>query len=277
MFPNRFLFDDLLRAFPDHIWGQRRVLWQEWVTNADLDDIEEQVLLLRDTQERWEKAITRSLEQIDKALPGLSVEIFVLISPPLQSEGGIALGPNKVGIFWPDVSSLLADRLTLLRIFSQWHNCLPALVAHEIHHSVRFSRAVGGGTLGEWLVTEGLAKAFAWELYPELQAQCTYEVTPAEERLLWEEMLPELETTDLALFNRYFFGDFDVPYGELLERTPRRDGGEPGRPARPRVAGGIRVRSLTSQLSKKIPSRIPHLTSLRDYGTCDSGLCSWQT
>lgn len=46
---------------------------------------------------------------------------------------------------------------------------LPLLVAHELHHAQRFTKGPGyGATLIEDLVAEGLADAFALEIYPEV-------------------------------------------------------------------------------------------------------------
>ena len=59
-----------------------------------------------------------------------------------------------------------------LNLFPTSHNIprIPALLAHEFHHNIRFSNFSwdhGNVTVGDYIVIEGLAESFAKELYGE--------------------------------------------------------------------------------------------------------------
>ncbi len=59
-----------------------------------------------------------------------------------------------------------------LNMFPTLHNMprIPALLAHEFHHNIRFSHFSwdhGNVTVGDYIVIEGLAESFAKELYGE--------------------------------------------------------------------------------------------------------------
>ncbi|MBM7836885.1 uncharacterized protein YjaZ [Alkalihalobacillus xiaoxiensis] len=88
---------------------------------------------------------------------------------------------------------------------------LPALIAHEFHHNLRFSYFNwnhGNVTVGDYLVIEGLADSFAKELYGEEQLGPW--VTSIEEDDLTyssEVIGAALDTKGFAEVSSYLFGD----------------------------------------------------------------------
>jgi hypothetical protein len=64
---------------------------------------------------------------------------------------------------------------------------IPGFVAHELHHSSRIRTGPGYGvTLGQALVSEGLADHFASEVFPDTPSRpCDHALTRAQERSLW--------------------------------------------------------------------------------------------
>ncbi|MFA9457861.1 DUF2268 domain-containing protein, partial [Halalkalibacter sp. AB-rgal2] len=88
---------------------------------------------------------------------------------------------------------------------------LPAVIAHEFHHNIRFSYFDwdhGNVTVGDYLVIEGLAESFAKELYGETllgpwvtsfdQEDLDYSIKVIKD---------SLETKGFAEVSSYMFGD----------------------------------------------------------------------
>jgi predicted Zn-dependent protease DUF2268 len=71
---------------------------------------------------------------------------------------------------------------------------VPATLAHELHHSSRVRTGPGyGSTLGEALVTEGLADFFAAEVFPRTPLPpWDHALSAAQEQALWERAQPDL-------------------------------------------------------------------------------------
>lgn len=120
---------------------------------------------------------------------------------PNYGIGGYTLGPSRIEIVvdpaYPDLGSALTERI-------------PPVVAHELHHAVRWRGPGPYSTLLEALVFEGLADRFAIELLG----------TPLQP---WSDAFPESDTArylDLARpeldsffdFRRWFLdGDAQLP------------------------------------------------------------------
>ncbi len=200
IFPHRFFFEDYLRVRPSG-FNDSRQIWEAWVQRVDPLELEEQAELLADARGNWEEIIIDSLERVDEVLPGLQVEVYVVVAPPDQPEAGRAIGPSKIGIFFNGASRSGASMRA--ELFG-WQRCLPALVAHEIHHAVRSARGAGSPTLADALATEGLAEAFAHQLFPDLRDSCAPSLPSAQEREVWQEMQPLLGSANPNLYERYF-------------------------------------------------------------------------
>jgi uncharacterized protein YjaZ len=71
---------------------------------------------------------------------------------------------------------------------------VPLIVAHELHHSSHFRAGAGGNTLGDVIVSEGMADRFAHEVYPHAQrSPWDHALTKAQERAYWKRVRPLLE------------------------------------------------------------------------------------
>ena len=91
---------------------------------------------------------------------------------------------------------------------------LPVLIAHEMHHSKRIQDGPGyGGSLGEAVVTEGLAYAFAAEVFPNNGAQPWVDALTKKQRAVYEEKLKRnLGRRDHSVTHgEWFFGRGNIP------------------------------------------------------------------
>ncbi|MEO7617656.1 MAG: DUF2268 domain-containing putative Zn-dependent protease [Candidatus Saccharibacteria bacterium] len=85
----------------------------------------------------------------------------------------------------------------------------PALVAHELHHAVRFQEYPYRNdrfSLLESVVFEGLAEVFQEELYPDSPLHINPEITDFDEWI--RKMLAEDKNYD---YNAWFFGSAEIP------------------------------------------------------------------
>lgn len=126
---------------------------------------------------------------------------------------------------------------------------LPATLAHELHHSSRVRVGTGVGvTLGEKLVSEGLADSFVHELLPDTPVQPGDEVLTPEQRVeIWSEAQPALSVRPFSLEDqqRWFFGaGGDLPrwtgYSLGFDIAQRYLEGDAGRTAAAAVRVGSR-------------------------------------
>jgi hypothetical protein len=70
---------------------------------------------------------------------------------------------------------------------------IPLTVAHELDHSSRFRAGARGNTLGDVVVSEGLADRFAHEVFPRAQqSPWDHALTKAQERAYWKRVRPLL-------------------------------------------------------------------------------------
>ena len=135
--------------------------------------------------------------------------------------GGYTLGPTEIDIVidpaFPGLGSILASRL-------------PTVVAHEVHHTVRWRSPGPYGTLLDAFVFEGMADHFVVQLLGA-------EIPPWSEVLSQEDIdrylrqaEPELDNAGFD-FNAWFFGTRELPrwtgyslgyflVGEYLARHP---------------------------------------------------------
>jgi Predicted Zn-dependent protease (DUF2268) len=91
---------------------------------------------------------------------------------------------------------------------------VPATLAHELHHSSRVRTGPGyGRTLGEALVTEGLADQFAAEVFPGTPLPpWDHALSADQEDALWERAQPDLwGSYSLGDHRRWFFGGSGIP------------------------------------------------------------------
>jgi hypothetical protein len=71
---------------------------------------------------------------------------------------------------------------------------VPVIVAHELHHSAHFRAGAGGNTLGDVIVSEGMADQFAHEVYPHAQhSPWDHALTKEQKHAYWKRVRPLLQ------------------------------------------------------------------------------------
>ena|GEM_PF-559063 len=107
---------------------------------------------------RVERAFSRGVETVSALLPVSNIDVVVRADRLVIPETGMGgYGPSA------DVVYLTIDPATP-NLFTGFDPEFVATLGHELHHCVRHGGPGYGGTLGEALVTEGLACHFETEL-----------------------------------------------------------------------------------------------------------------
>jgi len=110
--------------------------------------------------------------------------------------GGYSLSPHRVELLMD------CDREDLDKVIE---NELPAVLAHEIHHSIRISLGIPSETLGQQIVTEGMACHFE-VLVTEGKVPSLFEsIKDHDWRVLLEQMSPVINKKNQSV-NKYFLG-----------------------------------------------------------------------
>ena len=153
-----------------------------------------------------------ALRRIDVVLPGPTPDITIDVDPSIAIKeigvGGITdprNGAVRIGLLpRPPAGMPIAV-----------HDWLAGSLAHELHHSRRIRAGPGyGTTVGEAIVTEGLAVAFEREAFPTAPfSPWGAAIDPASQHRLWPLAQSAWSTPDTALdHQRWFFGTTtDVP------------------------------------------------------------------
>ncbi|GAA0939605.1 DUF2268 domain-containing protein [Nonomuraea longicatena] len=169
--------------------------------------------------ERMRKALDEALAVLLEANPGAKAPditvLFALGDPADQHFMGPCLGVTGFGgisgniaiTFWP---------------FPENVERLEATAVHELHHNLRFSP---GGvvwdpmtvTVGEHIVSEGLADAFARQLYGDELGPARIGVPHLHDDAVFEKVLTGLDVTGMENFTAWVHGDVGA---EHLGVTP---------------------------------------------------------
>jgi hypothetical protein len=163
------------------------------------------------------RATERILQTIDAALPGPRV-LITIASDRTYAVPEIGIG----GFTRPDSGDITVSvdpSRDLSLIVRDW---LPLTLAHELHHSRRILRGPGyGTTLGEALVTEGLADTFARQTFPAAPIPpWVVALDGPRQRTSWTAARPLLDvpysasgsTSEfMTAHQRWFFGTADQP------------------------------------------------------------------
>ena len=193
--------DEFVRYLePD--WERR---WAAWVRTVDIEGLEHTVSLMAEAE--VDGIAGRALEEIAAALGPYAWPqrpVFLLAGQWPYDPGNFYGHANIAGAV---TIFLYAAPGEDPREF--WRTNLPALVAHEAHHSVREALGKVALTLIGQIVFEGLADAFAEELYgsPATHVQLDKET----ERRLWAQIQESAFSTDQNLIDRYLQGSQGVP------------------------------------------------------------------
>jgi len=151
-----------------------------------------------------------ALRRVEAILPGPAMDISVDVDPALViPEVGVGgFTDHHTGAVRIALDSRPSMLLPAVR---DW---LPGSLAHEIHHSRRILAGPGyGRTLGEAIVTEGLAVAFEREAFPWApQSPWASAIDTPTQRRLWPMALAAFDRADIVEHQHWFFGSqVDVP------------------------------------------------------------------
>ncbi|MXS17880.1 DUF2268 domain-containing putative Zn-dependent protease [Pseudomonas oryzihabitans] len=148
-------------------------------------------------QETFTDALTRIAAHLPEQRVDVVVQAGAWVIPELGLNG---YSPDAERVFLtldpdsPHLQQAFPDRFT-------------ALLGHELHHCLRHAGPGYGSTLGEVLVSEGLACQFEGELTGQLPF-CA-QAAPQEMARYWDDLSAELhQPYDHA---RWFFGSGDLP------------------------------------------------------------------
>jgi uncharacterized protein YjaZ len=102
------------------------------------------------------------------------------------------------------------DRLDFNKALATW---IPPTLAHELDHSSRIRTGPGPGpTLGQNMVSEGLADHFVYEVFPHTPPQpWDHALTKADEHALWLQARPLLNRRGGYSYTDWFIGGAEEP------------------------------------------------------------------
>lgn len=155
-----------------------------------------------------DSVVTEALDHIAAILPGPATDIGIALGTQVIPELGVTgyTSPTNGKIY------ILVDPHSQTPYNQTLRVWLPAALSHEVHHSVRILGGPGfGPTLGESLVTEGLATAFDSQAWPGLTEPWMNAISPAQEAVLWVRMKQALNTAGVAVYDQWFFGSPGIP------------------------------------------------------------------
>ena len=148
------------------------------------------------------EALTKAVQLANKHLQHTNCNIVVYADPenviPEEGVGGLSLGSDD----WIRID---IDPNTKLGVKKVIQKQLPGIVAHELHHARRAKSVGYGDTLGEALVTEGLAQAYQEFLYPKVDVLYAHHLTRNEIKQAWESAKRELDSDEYN-HAEWFFG-----------------------------------------------------------------------
>lgn len=147
-----------------------------------------------------------AFEASSALLTGPAVTLWILAGDPEDPfTAGMAGGVNG--------STVGAGKIWLhLLPLPGWQDRILAAFAHEYHHSVFIARHYKGEEskyLLNYLVMEGMACAFAEVLAPGKSQPWTQTIAPGQDKLVWAEMLPHVNSTSEAIMSKFMFGHVD--------------------------------------------------------------------
>jgi uncharacterized protein YjaZ len=156
--------------------------------------------------------VTKDLTRIAALLPGPPTVIIIEQSTNVTPETG------ELGYTDPTTGQVLiqldpVSQVSFSETLGVW---LPQALAHEVHHSVRSLNGPGfGNTLGEFLVSEGMASAYFHEAFPGTNAPWDDALTRVQEHALWNRAQPVLEQglnqDGVSVYSEWFYGGDGVP------------------------------------------------------------------
>lgn len=217
------IIEDFLLTRSNYI---RNVYWhieQEFKDNAEfpflIETLKTEIEPARRLREEMEifrsidfkQIVESTFQSVVGELPGPDTKILFFPSNPAYKEffesHGVALyavtpGEGKIIV-------------TINPTIKNWQHLLPYALAHEYHHSVWISRNFERSdiTLLEYLILEGRADAFAFELFPDKHHPFINALSKEQEIRIWNIIKPELPLRDSELNDKIMSGSSDIPTG----------------------------------------------------------------
>lgn len=141
------------------------------------------------------------LSEINRFLPPTNLDIVFLHAPAATVSGeyigGRSTSASTIFIYFDtgcsDLDMIIEEKL-------------PAVLAHEYHHACRWKTVGYGNTLGEALVTEGLADHFSLQVFKGGVPKWCCALTESEIKTWLKKASKELENKDYDHI-AWFFGD----------------------------------------------------------------------
>jgi len=151
-------------------------------------------------REKVASTLKKAVQQANSLLQNSECNIVVLANPdfviPEEGIGAMSWGTDWIRI---DID---ANNKDLAKNIAE---NLPPAIAHELHHVAR-ERSVGyGKTLGEVLITEGLAQAFEEFLYEDRKPLYAHYLSKKELATVWKKAEKNLGSKDFD-HNEWFYG-----------------------------------------------------------------------
>lgn len=150
--------------------------------------------------------LENTVQTVNQHLHHQGCNIVIVVDPestiPEEGIGGFAWGPDYIKI------ALDIDHKIPIREIITEH--LPPTLAHELHHARRDKDVGYGDTLGEALITEGLACAFEEMLHPGRLVQYAHNLSNKELVEVSEKARPLLGEKDYNHALWFFSEDGDI-------------------------------------------------------------------
>jgi uncharacterized protein YjaZ len=159
----------------------------------------------------FEHIVESTFRSVVDELPGPDTKILFFPSNPAYKEilesYGVALHAVT-----PGAGKII---VTINPTIENWQGLLPYALAHEYHHSVWIWRNFERSdlTLLEYLLLEGRADAFAFELFPNRHHPFINALNEEQEKRIWKSIKPELHIRDSELNDKIMSGTKDIPTG----------------------------------------------------------------
>jgi hypothetical protein len=150
-------------------------------------------------------AAREALGDIHSALPKIDVDVVFMHAPaatiPGEFIGGRSTSASNIFIYFD---------ATYPRLDQVIQKKMKAIIAHEYHHACRW-RSVGyGDTLGEAIVTEGLADNFSLEIYKSKPPIWCRSLSPKQATQWMKKASVEFDNANYDHIS-WFFGSQTVP------------------------------------------------------------------
>jgi uncharacterized protein YjaZ len=173
----------------------------------DLDALEEKIHLLQESN--LESMVWSALQNSARILEGPDTTVCIIAADPnnwfirekMNGVNGWTFGAGKI--------------ILQVNPVPGWQTWIPYIIAHEYHHSVwtdRYFPTDDRESLIDNLIFEGKADSFAHIVYPNIDVPWVSALTAEEERLQWEKIRGQGETTDSMVKTRFMVGgDEETP------------------------------------------------------------------